>query len=125
MGHIFRFIESESHYFIADELKMYTSNREVIKELGEPIFIERGQRWILCFFESQCLGFIGYNSSKILYVYVKKEYRKKGVFNEMYSCLPIQNWEVVASNMILPIFLKKGFTVIKNYKTCHKLRLVI
>lgn len=125
MGDIFTILELESHYMVADELKMFTCNREVLKELGEPIIIERGQRWFLCMFEGECIGFIGYNSSTILYAYVVKKYRGEGLFNLMYDNLPIQNWQTVASNMSLPIFIKKGFTVIKNYKTCHKLKLVI
>lgn len=125
MGHIFTILELDSYYMVADELKMFTCNREVIKELGEPIIIENGQRWILCMSDNECVGFIGYNDTSILYAYVVKYYRGEGLFNLMYKNLPIQDWLTIASNMSLPIFIKKGFTVIKNYKTCHKLKLVI
>lgn len=121
MGYIFTILELESHYLVADELKMFTSNRDVIKELGEPIIVERGQKWILCMNGSDCIGFIGYNGNTILYAFTKKEYRNKGVFNFMYDNLPIQPWKTIASNISYPIFIKKGFEAVKNYKNCHKL----
>lgn len=123
MGDIFTILELSSHYAVADELKMFTCNRNVIKELGEPIIIERGQRWILCMCDRECIGFIGYNDTTILYAYVIKEYRGQGLFTFMYNNLPIQSWVTVASNMSYPIFLKKGFEVVKNYKTCHRMKL--
>lgn len=121
MGDIFRILE----LYIPDDVSMilnrYTSNREVIKELGEPIIIEFGQQWIICLYNDAPIGFIGYNEKSILYAYVIKGFRNKGVFNMMYDKLPIQSWNTVASNMSYPIFIKKGFEVIKNYKNCHKL----
>src|SRR5690606_41908039 len=111
----------KSHLFVCDELRYLTPNREVIREMGEPIIIEKGQQWILCYYENLIVGFICFKNDKILYAYTSKIFRGKGVFNLLYSELPNRKWTTIASNMSYPIFLKKGFKVVKNYKNCHKL----
>jgi hypothetical protein len=67
------------------------------------------------------VGFICYNLTKILYVYVLPEFRRRGLFTVLYNELPPQRWEVVASNASYKLFLKKGFEIVKSYKICHKL----
>lgn len=127
MGDIFRIIKSSSYYFICDEIKYLSTSKEVIKEMGEPLLVDKNQKWIFAYDkEGQLCGFIAYKKESILYVYVLPEYRGKGIFSILYNELP-QNtsWNVLASNMSYPLFLRKGFTIIKNYKTCHKLKLEI
>lgn len=121
MEHIFRTIKSESYFFVCEELKCLATNRKVISELGEPVIIEKGQSWILSYHNEIVVGFMCYRENKILYAYTTELMRGRGVFSSMYYELPDRKWETVASNMSYPIFLKKGFEVVKNYKTCHKL----
>jgi|SRR5690606_12169684 len=121
MEHICRTIKSESYFFVCEELKYLATNRKVISELGEPVIIEKGQSWILAYRNEMLIGFMCSQGNKILYAYVVELMRGQGVFSLMYSELPDRKWETVASNMSYPIFLKKGFEVVKNYKTCHKL----
>lgn len=123
MGNLFRTIKTESHLFVCDELKYLSTNRKVISELGEPLIIEKGQYWILAYHLDILSGFISHKDNKILYAYTVELMRNKGVFNMLYNELPENDWETIASNMSYPIFIKKGFKVIKNYKTCHKLKL--
>lgn len=119
-----RIVSSGSYHFACDELKYLATSSEVVRELGEPVLISRGQEWVMAYREGDHLadGFIGYVGDKILYAYVVPEARGRGVFTKMYDALPERPWEVVASNMSYPIFVKKGFEVVKNYKSCHKLK---
>lgn len=125
MGDIFRILDTQDFHFVVNELRYATCSKLVLKELGEPIIIEYGQTWILCYCEKELIGFMCYTKDKILYAYAFSEWRCKGVFNKMYESLPMQDWSTIASNMSYPIFIKKGFKVIKNYKTCHKLKLKV
>jgi len=116
-----RIVKSQSDYFIVQELGTLLINRDFIKEMGEPLIYDRGQFWSLAYIDKTLVGFICYNLGTILYAYTKPEYRGKGVFSKLFDEVPNYVTKVVASNMSLPIFIKKGFTVTKNYKTCHKL----
>ena len=92
-----------------------------MKEMGEPLIVDRGQEWIFAYDKDILIGFCAYIKNRILYFYTIPEYRRKGVFNLLYNHLPEKEWQVVASNYSYPIFLKKGFEVIKNYVNCHRL----
>lgn len=123
MEHLFRTVSSESYHFICDEIKYISTSGKAIKEMGEPFIVERGQTWIFAYLENELVGFCAYVGEKILYFYTVPEHRGKGVFNILYNEIPDRSWEVIASNDSYPIFVKKGFKVVKNYKTCHKLKL--
>lgn len=124
MEYIFRTITSNSYHFTCDELKYLSTSKEVIKEMGEPIIVSDNQKWIFAYIDDILVGFSCYKEDKILYFYTLPAYRNRGIFNLLYNELPNDiNWNVIASNNSLPIFIKKGFTVIKNYKNCHKLKL--
>lgn len=116
-----RLVKSKSKYFICDEIKLISTDRNAIKEMGEPFIYDESQTWVFAYRYDQMVGFICYNLTKILYVYVLPEFRKRGIFTELYNELPPQKWEVVASNASYKLFIKKGFEVVKNYKNCHKL----
>lgn len=120
MGNI-SIISTQSDYFVVQELGTLILNPEFIKEMGEPLKYDRGQFWQIAYVDKVFAGFIVYNLGTILYAYTKKEHRNQGVFNELFSNVPSYVTKVVASNLSLPIFLKKGFKLIKSYKICHKL----
>lgn len=121
MEHI-QIVKTQSDYFIVQELGTLILNPEFIKEMGEPLKYERGQFWSIAYIDKVLAGFIVYNLGTILYAYTKKEYRNKGIFNELFKEVPNYVTKVVASNMSLPIFIKKGFKITKSYKICHKLQ---
>lgn len=121
MGNI-SIVKSQSDYFIVQELNTLILNPEFIKEMGEPLICRMGQFWNFAYIDKTMVGFMVYDLGSILYAYTKKEYRNKGVFNELFNEVPAYVTKVVASNISLPIFLKKGFTVVKSYKICHKLK---
>lgn len=123
MEHIFKTVTSRSYHFICDEIKYLSTSRDVIKEMGEPLIVDRGQTWIFCYHNGDLCGFMAWYGVKILYAFTIPEMRRNGVFSTLYHELPDKSWEVVASNDSYPIFLKKGFVVVKNYKKCHKLKL--
>jgi|SRR5690606_3441677 len=126
MGNIFRTVKSTSYHFICDEIKYLSTSRDVIKEMGEPLIVEKGKVWIFAYLGTELVGFISYYAESIIYAYTMPEFRGKGVFSLLYSELPTDvEWNVTASNASYPIFLKKGFTVIKNYSICHKLKLYV
>lgn len=102
-------------------IKYISTSKECYKELGEPLLVEFGQTWLFDYCDNELRGFICYNKKTILYAYTLPKFRGKGVFNNLYEKLPYQEWNTIASNMSYPIFLKKGFEVVKNYVNCHKL----
>ena len=123
MGYIFRIVKTSSRDFICDEIKYLSTSKEVIEEMGEPLLYNKNQWWHFAYIENKMAGFIAYSGNKILYAYTMPEFRNKGVFHHIYNSIPSKNWETIASNMSYPIFLSLGFKVVKNYKTCHKLKL--
>lgn len=116
-----RIVKSDSKHFIADEVKFLAIDPEYLQEMGESILYKPDRTFIFAY-KSECMvGFIAYDYSTILYAYTVPAERGKGVFRSLFNELPNTNFKVVASNASLPIFLKLGFRVVKNYKTCHKL----
>lgn len=122
MGDIFRTIKSKNKIFIANKIKFLVIDKNVIKEMGEPIIFNINQNWIFALCGNELAGFIVYNNNSILYAYVIPKFRLKNAFTLLYWQLPKRNWKVVSSNSSLPFFLKNGFKVVKNFKTCHKLK---
>lgn len=116
-----RIVKSKSKCFICNEIKFASTDRKVLKEMGEPFIYDESQTWIFAYKFDQLVGFICYDSKKILYVYVFTKFRNKGLFTVLYNELPTQEWKTIASNMSYKLFLNKGFEVLKNYKNCHKL----
>lgn len=123
MGNIFRILKTQNIHEVVDILKYISTSKECYKELGEPLLVDFGQSWIFDYQDYELRGFICHDSVKILYAYTLPKFRGKGVFSRLYEELPYQSWETTASNMSYPIFLKKGFKVVKNYVNCHKLKL--
>lgn len=121
MGNIFRVVETQNIHEVVDIVKYISTSREFHKEMGEPLIVELGQTWSFCYIGEKMVGFSSYVKYRILYFYTLPEYRCHGVFNALYDNLPQKQWQVVASNASYPIFLKKGFEVIKNYVNCHRL----
>lgn len=107
---------------LSSVLRWILMDREFLKEMGEPLIWDKKQNWMLCYSGTELAGFMCYNSDTICYAYTFPKYRGQGVFSTLYRELPDRDWKVVASNMSLPIFLHKGFTIIKSYKICHKLK---
>lgn len=122
MEHIFRTVKSKNKLFVANKIKLLAIDKDVIKEMGEPIIYNTNQQWIFALLKNELAGFIVYNNSSILYVYTLPKFRLQNVLTLLYWQLPKRNWKVVSSNSSLPFFLKNGFKVVKNFKTCHKLK---
>lgn len=116
-----RIVKSISKHFICDEIKYISTDKIAIKEMGEPFIYDKNQIWVFIYNIDRLMGFICYNKTTILYVYVLPEFRGKHLFTILYNELPIQKWITIASNASYKLFIGKGFEVVKNYKTCHKL----
>ncbi len=125
MGNIFRVLETQNIHEVVDIVKYISTSKEYYLEMNEPLLVDFGQTWLFDYQDSELRGFMCYNSTKILYAYTLPKFRGKGVFNNLYDRIPKKEWITVASNMSYPIFLKKGFKVVKNYVNCHKLKLEI
>lgn len=122
MEYIFRTIKSSNKTFIANKIKFLAMDKDVIKEMGEPIIYNTNQKWIFALLKNELSGFIVYNSTSILYVYTLPKFRLQNVFTFLYNQVPKRDWKVVSSNSSLPFFLKNGFKVVKSFKNCHKLK---
>lgn len=125
MEYFFRTIKSISLDYTINKIKELSTSKDVFKEMGEPLLVDKQQIWVFAFFKKELAGFICYNSNTILYVYTLPKFREKGLFTILYNELPFQDWKVIASNKSLNLFKRKGFKVVKNYKNCHKLELKI
>ncbi len=121
MGYIFRILKTQDIHKVVDIVKYISTSKEYYKEMGEPLFIDESQTWYFDYQSEELRGFICHNNNRILYAYTLPKFRGKGVFNRLYKEIPEQQWQVIASNYSYPIFLKKGFKVIKNYVNCHRL----
>lgn len=106
---------------VLSRLNTIAIDGDVIKELGEPLIFRYGQVWIFYYIGKVMQGFITYEDNKIIYAYVKPKFRRRGILTILYSKIPSQTWQVVASNSALPFFQKHGFKIIKSYTNCHKL----
>src|SRR5690606_38451889 len=120
-----RLLKTQDIHDVVDIVKYISTSKEYHKEMGEPLLVDFGQHWYFDYQNDELRGFMCHNNKKILYAYTLPQFRGKGVFSNLYKELPIQKWETIASNMSYPIFLKKGFKVVKNYVNCHKLILEI
>lgn len=121
MGYIFRILKTQDIHEVVDIVKYISTSKEYHKEMGEPLLVDDSQTWYFDYQGEELRGFICHNKSRILYAYTLPKFRGKGVFNRLYNELPHQQWQTIASNMSYPIFLKKGFKVVKNYVNCHRL----
>lgn len=121
MGYLLRKLTDKDE--VCDAIKHFATDKTVIQELGEPLIYDRAQVWWVCYEKNIIAGFICYKDDKILYAYTVSKFRRKGIFNLLYLQLPHLAWKTVASNASKDIFLKKGFTIIKSYNVCHKMKL--
>lgn len=120
MGHL-QIVKTCSLHFIANEIGSTIMTKKFIIEMGEPVIWMPDQYWYIASQDNEFVGFICHNNDTILYTYVRPQYRNKGVFSALYNEIPVQPWKTIASNLSLPIFLNKGFEIVKSFKICHKL----
>lgn len=108
---------------IVNNIKDVCFSNEFISEMGEPIVYNEKQKWLFGYIGVKWASFICYEGNKIKYMYTRPEFRGNGYMYSLYDNIPNRKWKVVASNMSYSLFLKKGFSVVKNFKNCHKLEL--
>jgi len=87
-------------------LQNWILNKEVIKELGEPLVYLEGDTWVI-----NEKGFGCINDEKIRYLFVDKEFRNIGIGSillkelEKYSC----NYELLAPKKVIDFYLKHNY----------------
>lgn len=97
------------------------NGREVVKELGEPLFIEFGDTWI---FDDKERGFICYNQPQqsVKYLYVFYPFRGFGVGTMFLSMLPAGEFKTIATKKSKGLFEKAGFTITKEFVNYFKMK---
>lgn len=102
---------------IAENLKHYAINKEVYKELKEPILYENKDVLIFC-----KEGFILFNKSKLKILYIKKDHRKEGIGSQLINemCNYLERQLVSKTIALIPIdkisfYQKNGFKEIKRF----------
>lgn len=97
------------------------NGRDIVKELGEPLFVEYGDTWIFLDNEK---GFICFNKSykRVKYLFVFKPFRGFGIGSELVSLLPSQYFEVTATKMSKTLFEKAGFQITKSFTNYFKMK---
>jgi GNAT superfamily N-acetyltransferase len=87
-------------------LQKWILNKEVIKELGEPLIYIDGDKWVI---EENAFGCI--NGDKIRYLFVDKNSRGKGLGSkilnqlESYSC----HYQILAPKNVIQFYLKHNY----------------
>jgi len=97
------------------------NGREVVKELGEPLFVEIGDVWV---FDEKERGFICWNpySKKVKYLYVFYCFRKVGVGTMLISLLPAGSFETTATTKSVSLFERAGFSITKSFTKYFKMK---
>jgi hypothetical protein len=97
------------------------NGREVVKELGESLFVEIGDTWI---FDEKQRGFICWNpySKKVKYLYVFFPFRKFGVGSMLLSMLPSGEFSTTATKKSKSLFEKAGFKATKEFINYFKMK---
>lgn len=93
------------------------NSKEISKELGEQMFIEYGDTWVI-----EDTGFIAYSKEKVKYLYVKPHSRNNGIGSYLLSFIPDSKCTAIATKLSLNIFLKKGFKITKSFTNYFKLK---
>lgn len=97
------------------------NGREVVKEIGEPLFVEIGDVWI---FDDKDRGFIAYNpySKKVKYLYVFGSFRRIGIGNSFIEMLPSGEWNTIATKKSVRLFERSGFEITKAFTNYFKMK---
>lgn len=97
------------------------NGREVVKELGEPLFVEIGDVWL---FDEKERGFICWNpySKKVKYLYVFYSFRKVGVGSMLISMLPQGPLETMSTTKSVRLFENAGFKITKSFTKYFKMK---
>lgn len=102
---------------IAENLKYYAINKEVYKELKEPILYEDNDVLIFC-----KEGFILFNKLKLKILYIKEKHRKKSIGSQLINemCNYLEKQLVFNILALIPIdkivfYQKNGFKEIKKF----------
>ena len=112
--------KSDIRKLMYDHYRVF-NGREVVKELGEPLFVEMGDTW---FFDEKDRGFICWNiyTRKVKYLYVFYSFRKFGVGSMLISLLPGGPFETVATEKSVRLFEKIGFEITKSFTKYFKMK---
>lgn len=97
------------------------NGRDVVKELGEPLFIEFGDTWI---FDDKERGFICYNEAQktVKYLYVFFPFRRFGVGSMFLTMLPKGELKTIATKKSKGLFEKYGFSTTKEFTNYFKMQ---
>lgn len=109
-------------------------NREVNKELGEPITFEK-EDVFLYYVKKDVgpIGFAAFNVSKgvcfLKYMFVEKEHRGGGIFKELLDAVKdlaqdekATHIQAISTNIGLPLYQKQGFEITKSFVNYHKIQ---
>jgi|688.fasta_scaffold482277_2 hypothetical protein len=129
------FICIDNYELVIKYIAKYSLDKNVYKELGEPIFHNSNTKYCICLIDNISVGFISYeildNICILKYCYIENIYRNKGIFKILHNTfiknLPknVFKIKVISSNYALPIYIKYGYIIIKEYKICSHLILTL
>lgn len=115
---------------VVNNLSDYVINRDVFKELGEPILFDKGDIWFFYKKQKQAVGFCCVlpqkTSMKLKYIYVHPDHRKNGIFKELMNVAEEDAKEkgfdkitAVATNQAYPLYKKRGYETSKSWTNYH------
>lgn len=109
----------------------YLSRREIIKELGCPIYDEDGKVWFVALDGEQVVGFVGvrFEGDKAVFCsdYIRPEYRRQGVYTHLMAVrlTYVQDKASSASAVVTTAarrtYERHGFTATKTLKNYVKM----
>jgi GNAT superfamily N-acetyltransferase len=100
------------------------SRREIVREVGGPIWDEDDKSWAICIEEDRVLGFCGFKSHRVGPVYVVGPHRGKGIGTALvnYALGALQapvSIRVLAATV--PFYSKMGFVEVSRWKNFIKM----
>jgi len=118
---------------VSEAICQFTTSRKVLKELGEPIIFDDGDRFFIKQIQGQTVAFAALSGKGFLkYVYVKTSNRGQGLFLELYKsveemakALEIKEITAVSTLQGLPLYQKNGFEITKSFTNYHKIKKTI
>lgn len=103
----------------------FLSRREVVKDLGYPVWDDDGKHWIVALRGKVVVGFCGWRQEKDHVVfassYVLPKYRKGGVYRQLVAArladIPKPcRVRVTANANSFPLLKKQGFRPVRQFK---------
>lgn len=100
------------------------SRREVVKELGGPIWDDDGKTWSIAISQSKIVGCVGVLAGKVQSLYVVPDRRREGIATRLLekalATASAEKFTTTATPLSVPAFAAQGFVAVGE-RGCYTL----